>query len=296
MFNKSYNLHNVIADLYPTIRKAVLFSLVGSINAQLINAADRLAQRLEEDGYDFRELQPADYQMLCAGTDETDGLSELRKLCRVGNEWRAMLRHCDMRDDSDLDESERPGSIHGTVELLTGRQKMRNVSDKGVKALAKIGIVRTDEQRAEGLRDQLARDQQRADARAKRKAAIYAIYDTVFDVMDNSDTEYFTELSVDNKERLCTKFFGAINNAIAKAVHNVEHGMDKGDALGIGDICIMQAVQTREFNNAFPQRVEAPVSTEPQPIGKPKRVKRVAPGPLMEPLVEKIKAERLATA
>lgn len=272
MFNKSFNLHTAIADLYPTLRKSVLFTMVGTLNAALVAAADKFAVRLEQDGYDFKELTDRDFELLAQGTDEVDGLHEIRVQCAVANEWRDMLRHCDARDDRDAPEVERAGSILATLNMMTGAQRARPSKPGAREALKAIGIEVSAQDIENARRKSMEADQARANARANRKAAIMSIYAVAFDTLDREDTEYYTQLSVENKERLCTKFFGALNSAMAKATENVLMGMT-GDVLGLGDIVLARDTSARLMLEAFPV---TPITEAKKVVRRVRKVKPVA--------------------
>lgn len=251
MFNKSFNLHTAIVDLYPTLRRSVLFTMVGTLNAALVAAADKFAVRLEQDGYDFKELTDRDFELLAQGTDEVDGLHELRIQHALACEWRDMLRHADLRDDPEAPEFERAGSILATLNMMTGAQRARPSKPGAREALKAIGIEVNAQDIENARRKALDADQARANARANRKAAILAVIEVAFDKLDHNDTEYYSQLSTENKERLCTKFFSALNSAMTKATENVLLGMT-GDVLGLGDIVLARDTSARLMLEAFP--------------------------------------------
>jgi len=269
MFNKSFNLHTAVMNLRPVVRKQVLFALVGTLNAALVAAADKLAVRLEQDGYDFKELTDCDFELLMQGPDGTDGLHEVRVQCAVANEWREKLRHAELRYDPTVAEVEQAGSILATLNMMTGAQRARPSKPGAREALKAIGIEVTAEDIEAARRKAMDADQARADARANRKAAIITAIHTVFDTLDHEDTEWYSQLSVENKERLCTKFFSALNGAMTKATQNVLLGMT-GDVLGIGDIIDIRDTSARLMLEAYP--ITPPKADEPKVrrVRKPK--------------------------
>lgn len=311
-FNLKFNLHTAVMDLHTNLRKSILFSLVGTLNTTLIDSADRLAQRLEEDGYDFRELEYADYKMLLTGPDETDGLADIRSVYNVAKEWREALRWITPADP-ETKEVDLAGSWYASLNWKTGVQGVRAEDTKGIEGLAAIGIATSAADLKADQQTQRVRDQNRADARARRKAATISIYETVF-ATNGHDTEYFSELSAQRRELLTARFFSALDNATAKATHNVRFGLVYGDALGLGDIVLIRDLKARLMLEAFPitpitttqakpkvQRVkkDGTVLTPEQSAEATRRAvqrapspSRKAPGPVMEALVAKIASER----
>ena len=280
MFNKSFNLTTAIADMFPTVRRAVLFSLVGSVNAQIVGAADKLAVRLEDEGYDLRDLEPKDFVVLMKGVDDIDQLDEIRKLTALAHEWRDMLRHVSNTDPEVL-ESEQPGSIHSTISMMTGAQRMRPAAVGARAALKAIGVEVTAQDVEAARVRQFANDQARADQRAKRRGAIEYIVEHVFDYLDTSDTEWYTQINAEHKERLCTKLFAALNTAVTTATQNVLIGVRSDNALGLNDITLIRDTATRLMAEAFPptkaRKPKAPSAKRaPAPAPAPAKVTRVS--------------------
>lgn len=279
MFNKSFNLTAAIADMFPTVRRAVLFSMVGTLNAQLVGAADKLAVRLEDEGYDLRDFEPKDFTQLMVGVDDINQLDEMRKLCALANEWRDMLRAVSNTDPDTL-EAEQPGSIHATINMMTGAQRMRPAAQGAREQLKAIGVEVTQADIDAARVKLFHNDQARADQRAKRRGAIEYIVEHVFDYLDTEDTEWYTQISVENKERLCTKLFAALNNAVTTATQNVLVGVRSDNALGLNDIMLIRDTSTRLMAEAFPVKKErkAPAAKKPKVkrAPKPAEVKRVS--------------------
>jgi len=324
MFNVKFNLHTAIADLYPNVRKSILFTMVGSLNATIVSAADKLAERLEQDGYDFRELTKSDYRALCLGADDVDGLAGIRADVKVANEWRELLRNLDTRDDPEDDEVNRAGSWYATLNLMSGAQGTRPAKAGARAVLKELGIIVSEADVANARREQQMKDQSRANARAKRKSASIAIYETVFNVGDNSDTEYFSELPVERREQLTSRFFSAMGACMTKATQNVIMGA-QGDVLGLGDIALIRDTSARLMLEAFPitpikvaqakAKVQRVTTTgkvlSPEQSAKAAKAKvratkkavqagpstlRKAPGPLMNELIAQIKTESTTTS
>ena len=272
-FNKSFNLTAAINDMMFKQRKHVLLALVGSCNAMIFGAADRIAVSLARDGYDYRELERRDIVSLTSGVDATDGgLSQTRKLYALANEWRTMLRACS-QDESNKMEHERIGSMAGTIEMMCGKQKMRATQAGAAELLATVGVTVTPAMAEAVAKQRLLRDQHFADDRNVRKGFIEFIIDNLFEYEDHEDTEWFTQLDTDTRERLCNKFLESLGKGIDQATQNVLLGA-RGDVLGLGDIPILQALLARHTQDVYPiEAIKVAMADTPSP--KAKRVRKV---------------------
>lgn len=258
-FNKSFNLTTAISDLTLGIRKSVLFSIVGSLNAKVFNAADKVATQLIHDGYDSRELTVWDIELLTQSVDDQDGLATAKLLAAVAREWRDMLIECVGNDES--------GSMSGTIKMLTGAQKMRAVDSQGLKELEAIGEGASPEEAELMAKTQLAKDQAKADLKAKRLGFVEFLLEHVFDPEhDNEDTEWYSQLDTMNKEQLVAKFLNALTAAKNQARKNVLLGMTWGDSLNTTDIVIINNVIKTTLEQAYPTPTTVTtMSVKPQP-------------------------------
>lgn len=256
-FNQSINLNTYIADLPLSLRRQVLFSLVGSANAKIVNHAMRIASALAE--YDYREITPREIELLAQGIDETNTLAETCMLANVAQEWRDMLISCTGDETS--------GSIAGTITMMTGKQKMRAVSAAGIKRLEAVGRKVDPEQMKLRLQDRLARDQARADERAKLIGFTEFVIDNVFpatghevDAYSDND-EFFSQLSPEAKEQFVEKFGKALFAAIAKAEDNEMVGWQGDSVLSAADITIAEQAIKDVMAAAYTRTVVAPTPT-----------------------------------
>lgn len=256
-FNKSFNLTTAISDLTLGVRKSVLFSIVGSLNAKVFNAADKVATQLIHDGYDSRELTARDIELLTQSVDDQDGLATAKLLAAVAREYRDMLVECAGNDES--------GSMSGTIKMLTGAQKMRTVDSQGLKELEAIGEGASPEEAKMMASAQLAKDQAKADLKAKRLGFVEFLLEHVFDPEhDNEDTEWYSQLDTANKEQLVAKFLNALTAAKNQARKNVLFSMTWGDSLNATDIVIINNVIKTTLEQAYPATVTTMV-VKPQP-------------------------------
>lgn len=275
-FNRSFNLQDVVSDLYPGVRRQVLFSLVGSLNATIIGAADSIALHLEREGYDLKELSTEEIDLLTrgpeTGPEHADGLiHEQRLLVALAEVWRTELRDLSENVLAEVPpEAERVGSLYGTLAMMTGKQRARRVAAGAVEALRELDIQLTPEQVAAAQANLQSLDQARADARAARRGAIEFIVEHVFydGCAGGHDGEYFDSLPVERREALVGKFFQALNNALNTAQQNVLFGRFGSEQLGLGDITLIRDLNTRLMSEAYPPT--------PVKVDKPKmrRVKK----------------------
>lgn len=247
-FNHSLNLNEIVKSLYPNIRRQVLLSLVGSANATIVNAADSTVRRLMEAGHEFKELSVADVEQLLSAPDfqtADDALREVRKLYKVRTEWADLLAQ-DTGDDT-------IGSMDGTLELLTGKQKARPISPQAVELLKTVGIEVSEDDVKAAAAERQANDQFWADQRAERRGAIEWFIDRMIaSVDDEGDTEHYSQLNIEHKERLMQKFVTALNKGITTATRNVLTGRAGAQDLGLADIPVLRDLAARTMAAAWP--------------------------------------------
>jgi hypothetical protein len=247
-FNHSLNLNEIVKSLYPNIRRHVLLSLVGSINATLVNAADTAVRRIMEFGYDFKELTIADVEQLMSAPDflgADDVLAEWRKLYLTRTEWADLLAQ-DTGDDT-------LGSISGTIDLLTGPQKARPINLQAIELLKTVGIEVTEDDVKAAAAQRQANDQFWADQRKERRGAVEWFIDHMLVRVDDvGDTDHYSQLTAESKERLVNKFVAALNKGITQATQNVLTGRAGAQDLGLADIPILRDLATRTMSTAWP--------------------------------------------
>lgn len=246
-FNKSFDMNPHIANLPLSLRRQVLFSLVGSANAKVVNHAMRIASDLAE--YDYREISPHDIKSLATTADNTSTLTETQVLANLAQEWRDMLIACTGDESS--------GSIAGTITMLTGKQKLRAVSAAGIRRIEAVGKKVDPEQMRAMLQERLARDQARADERAKLVGFTEFVIDNVFPATANGD-EFFRQLSPITKEQLVEKFCKSLQSGISKAIENEITGWQGDGILSAADITIAEQAVADVMAAAYTRIVHTP--------------------------------------
>lgn len=267
MFNKSFPLTTRIADLFPNIRRSVLFSMVGSLNCQLVNSARTIATNLIADGYDMRELQRQDVVALLRGPEtgpSTSVIDEMQLLYTLAADWRGRLRHATLEDNPNEAEERRVGSMASTLDMMCGPQNARAVNKAGLAELEALGCPATDDEIAEMQRQSRLSAQQRADGLARVRGQVEWIIDNVFAkdmdespfAVDEEDLDVFHRLSEQRREVLVMKYFDALNKAQAAARKNVIFGGNTlPGALGAADIVFIMNVIKAQMPEAFPPTV-----------------------------------------
>lgn len=270
-FNQSINLNTYVADLPLSLRRQVLFSLVGSANAKIVNHAMRIASALAE--YDYREITPREIELLAQGIDDTSTLTETCIMANVAQEWRDMLISCTGDETS--------GSIAGTITMLTGKQKLRAVSAAGIKRLEAVGKKVDPEQMRAMLQERLARDQARADERAKLIGFTEFVIDNVFPATHGDDDEFFSQLSPTTKEQLVEKFCKALQSGISKAIENEITGWQGDGVLSSADITIAEQAIADVMAAAYTRTATAPMTTSVMTIKDgDKTIRRIVTEPV----------------
>ena len=263
------NLTARINNMPLNIRKTVLLSLVGSLNATLVGAADLVAQRCVADGYELRDLDPRDIDILLDAVDFQGNTTryQLVQLQQLRDEWKASLQSA--ADDDSL------GEIAGTIEMMVGKQRLRAVNPNAVKALASVGVeISADDLEATRAARRDA-DQLRANERAERRGFIEWALEHCFSVTDdeNDGGEHFGDLSTEMQEQLVNKACAALNKAVTTATQNVLMGTVNPNALGLADITLLKAEIAEIIAEAYP-KVEAKVVQATAPGPKARRVKK----------------------
>ena len=284
MFNRSFDLVAAVRNMPLSVRKHVLLSLVGSVNASIVGGADKLATQLEAIGYtldELREFEPREVVWLMQNVDfQGDvGGDKLRKLAALGHVLRGMLLQTDHRNAG-------LGSIAGTIDMMVGTQRLRPVSNNAVALLEAVGVKVTAAQIEETRAQRRDLDQQRANARAKRRGFIEWVIDNCFnrEQADGEDADVYGDLDEDVREQLCNKALAAMSKGVTTATQNVLMGVSNSDALGICDIALLKGLHAQlmsdtgfahQLSEAY--RVEAPKPVDNGPSNKVRRVRKVKP-------------------
>lgn len=270
------NLTARIANMPLNIRKTVLLSLVGSLNAQLVGAADQVAQRCVLDGYELKDLEPRDVDTLLQAVDFQGNTTryQLVQLQQLRDEWKAMLQSA--ADDDSL------GEIAGTIEMMLGKQRLRAVDPAARKLLESVGVKLSDEDIEAKRQARRDADQLRANERAERRGFIEWALEHCFSVTDDSDdaldgdADHFSALSTEMQETLVNKTCAALNKGVGTATNNVLSGIVNPNALGLADIALMNAEIAEIIAEAYPKpKADAPRQAD-APGPKAKRVRKTA--------------------
>lgn len=331
MFNKNFNLTDYIKDIPSlSIRKAVLGSLVGSLNWTICGAADGMSSRLIELGYDHNELKTLskrDVTALLADSEcgaSRDEIEALRKLWLVRNEWSHLLARCTIVTTGTKAKKDGYGTLAGTLTNMTGPQRERVIDPRKLDEAEAAGIKYTPAEIKAAIAEQLRDDNFYAGLRAKRAGMTEWIIDQLFaQVTDNAETDHYSQLDADTKEVLCSKVSAAYNKMQAVVRKNVLFNKVRDDSLGLGDKLIIDALsaqlpkliyvtkvqavvdkaikikakRVRKTKEPVVQRAPAPTQSNTVTTVEPngfKVTRTRAPGrsPLLDPLIAKIKADR----
>ena len=255
-FNRQFNVTNVLENIYPMLRKQILFSLVGSVNSMLISKADGIREQLDEDGYDIKKLSAADIEVLIEGPttapDYGKTTLDMRNLSRLAVDWRKMLRVDDTHKQASQPEAYRTGSLANTLQFQIGKQKMPTVNEAGVKGLKALGIELDKDTIEASLKIKQARAQAWADQKAQRVGEIEWVIDHVFDAAgidpdaDSYEVDYFERLTPETREFFAGKLLTAVGKCMQTAITN-SLTFTTGDVLGLGDVPLIQGL-VKELN------------------------------------------------
>lgn len=249
--NNRINLTEIVSSLYPNVRRTVLLSLVGSANATIFNAADTIVRSLLDQGHDVTRMEQREVEQLLRGPDESENerLNNLRQLYAVRTEWADMLAQ-DTGDD-------KLGSMESTIELLTGKQKLRPTDPAAIEMLKAAGEEVTEADLKAAAIAKREDDQFWADQRKERSAQTEWFIDRLVTMVPNSDGlndayttnepdgDQFMALDDETKERLYNKFIASLNNGLKKARQNVLTGRAGPQDLGLADIPVLRDLAAR---------------------------------------------------
>jgi hypothetical protein len=118
-FNKTFNLTQELKNLPKNIRRKVMFNMVGSANAKIFNAADKISEQLMSE-YEvdiIKMLTQPELVALTSTVDEQDGLATAKIIYGIATDWRDTLQA-----DS---EKETEGTLAGTMNFMVGKQRRR---------------------------------------------------------------------------------------------------------------------------------------------------------------------------
>jgi len=267
MFNRSFNLSDFIGNIPSlAIKKQLLLSLVGSVNASIYATADAIVAKLETEGYDaLKELSNREIIALCSGPEtgaSVDVIAAAKKMYKLHLEWRAMLQHTTVvatgKKPKVLGEKGSPdegkdislGSMWETIKMMSGPQRVREIDTKAIALVQAVGIEVSTQMLDNVKAKKLARDNHFAVVRKNRRDDVQVIIDRLIaHAVDEDDDEAYSQLDAEVKEYLANKCMVALNKATSIAVENTLLGNTRADSLGMGDYIILQKL--------IPQFIEA---------------------------------------
>ena len=230
-----------VNELPGNIRRQVLFSLVGSLNASLIGTAQAMIRRIEKDKETtILDLSPNELEHFMTGPDWTEGTSYARNVNAIAQAWRDDL--IALTDQPDA------GSLHSTIEFMV--KSPRQLDDELLKAtLEAAGIkdVPTTMLKAKYNLQQA----QRSDQLSQQRGHIEWIIDqalnpehsrvsaNMFDLIEGEYTEpNFFALSEDQQEAMTSKLANALERTRDTAILGV---LNRDRRWSFGDLPIIQA-------------------------------------------------------
>lgn len=241
-FNQSFNLTTELKNLPLNIRRKVMFNMVGSANAKVFNAADRISERLLSE-YEIdiiKMLTQPELVALTSTVDDQDSLATAKIVYGIAAEWRTILQ-----EDT---EKTSEGTLAGTMTFMTGKQRMKTTSEEGAQRLAAIGIKRTPAEKLATLRKNLAN----ANAAAERKAIRLGCTEFLIDRVIANNGGAYEELPEHDKEVFCSKYMEALGKARTNAIENEELGLDFGGNLMAADIMFIDAIYAAARDAIYP--------------------------------------------
>jgi hypothetical protein len=230
-----------VNNLPGNIRRQVLFSLVGSLNASLIGTAQTMIRRIEKDQETtILDLSPGELEHLMTGPDWVEGTSYARNVNAIAQMWRDDLVA--------LTDQPHAGSLSETIEFMV--RSPRQLDDALLKATleaAGIADVPTTMLKAKYNIQQA----QRSDQLAQQRGHIEWIIDqalnpehsrvsaNMFDLIEGEYTEpNFFNLSEDQQEAMTSKLANALERTRDTAILGV---LNRDRRWSFGDLPIIQA-------------------------------------------------------
>lgn len=210
----------IIDNAPEQVKRSLLASLVGSLNASIVGSASMVASMIERDAEvtDPNSIEPRDVELLMRGTDENDeSLRNVRTVVRVAQNLRDQLLF--------ITEDDSRGTIVSTLDFMsTANKRNINMNSPDVKLImARFKLKESDLLLVEAK--QFADDAQRASRLAGRRGMIEWLVEHVFtsnshmtfdakgDLIEISDNELNTieDLTAEHMERMYEKIVQALN-------------------------------------------------------------------------------------
>ena len=242
------NTQDIINTLPEQAKRSVLFSLVGSLNASIVGAAASIASKLSADGYDFRELEVREVELLLADIDSERGntataMLDVRRTVRVAQTLRDQLIAVSNNDED--------GALSGTLDFMTKPSKRKLDAELLKTVLEAAGITGVDPAHFQAM--QSMSDAQRAERLASQRGAIEWLIERVFtgrgydshneidgtpEYVDESNDDQIEALSTEQQERLHGKLVQALNKARDNTVLGV---LNRDRRYTMGDLPLISA-------------------------------------------------------
>ena len=230
-----------VNNLPGNIRRQVLFSLVGSLNASLIGTAQTMIRRIEKDQETtILDLSPSELEHLMTGPDWVEGTSYARNVNAIAQMWRDDLVA--------LSDQPHAGALSETIEFMI--RSPRQLDDALLKATleaAGIADVPTTMLKARYNQQQA----QRADQLSQQRGHIEWIIDqalnpehsrvsaNMYDLVEGEYTEpNFFALSEDQQQAMTDKLASALERTRDTAILGV---LNRDRRWSFGDLPILQA-------------------------------------------------------
>ena len=230
-----------VNNLPGNIRRQVLFSLVGSLNASLIGTAQTMIRRIEKDEETtILDLSPSEHEHLMSGPDWVEGTSYARNVNAIAQMWRDDLVA--------LSDQPHAGSLSETIAFMI--KSPRQLDDALLKATleaAGIADVPTTMLKARYNQQQA----QRADQLSQQRGHIEWIIDqalnpehsrvsaNMYDLVEGEYTEpNFFALSEDQQQAMTDKLASALERTRDTAILGV---LNRDRRWSFGDLPILQA-------------------------------------------------------
>lgn len=213
-----------VAALPGNIRRNVLFSLVGSVNASLIGTAQSMVRRIERDGTSLLELSPYEFEQLMAGPDWMSGTNYARNVNAIAQRWRDDLVA--------LTDQDNAGALGETIDFMI--KQPRQLDDVLLRAtLEAAGIQGVEPEIIKAKFDTM--QQQRAETLAAQRGQIEWVIEQALST--DEEPEFF-QLSEEQQHALTDKLAAALERTRDTAVIGV---LNRDRRWSFGDLPIISA-------------------------------------------------------
>lgn len=221
---QKFDVIDYIETLPGNVRRNVLFSMVGSINASLIGTASTMARRLSADGIIINELSPFEFETAMAGPDYKNGLEYGRNINAIAQRWRDDL--------VSLTDQDNAGALSETIDFMI--KSPRQLDDRLLKAtLEAAGITGVEPDIIKAKHDQMQK--QRSERLAAERGQIEWIIDQC---LFTEDEPSYSMLSEEQQQAMIEKLLTALNRTRDLAVIGI---LNKDRRWSFSDLPIISA-------------------------------------------------------